>query len=243
MDADERALLDAIIAEPDEDTPRLVYADWLDEHGRHERAELIRAQIGLIRSKDEDTTAQRNAWQARVRVLLCAHSEGWRKELPKIPRVRWGPFERGMVESVTLKLRYWTPAVPSDLVNLFAHVPLRALRAHFARWDGNSPEDCVGLLSWPGLERFDELHLIARFHARPGEDVISPFLAPLWTHSWADRPRVIDLRECDLRDAAVQPLMAGPLHRLPTLVFAQRSFSESTRAVLTARLGHGVRFV
>ena len=30
--SDEAALLKSIIAHPDEDTPRLVYADWLDEN-------------------------------------------------------------------------------------------------------------------------------------------------------------------------------------------------------------------
>lgn len=45
--SDGEALLAAICANPDEDTPRLVYADWLDENGRHKHAELIRLQIAL----------------------------------------------------------------------------------------------------------------------------------------------------------------------------------------------------
>ncbi|QJW93152.1 TIGR02996 domain-containing protein [Frigoriglobus tundricola] len=46
------ALLRAICANPDDDTPRLVYADWLDEHGdRRDRARagLIRASISIHR--------------------------------------------------------------------------------------------------------------------------------------------------------------------------------------------------
>ena len=39
---DELALLKAVASRPDDDLPRLVYADWLDEHGRGERAEFIR---------------------------------------------------------------------------------------------------------------------------------------------------------------------------------------------------------
>lgn len=38
------SLLAAILASPDEDTPRLMYADWLQEHGEDERAEFIRVQ-------------------------------------------------------------------------------------------------------------------------------------------------------------------------------------------------------
>ena len=41
---DRDALLATILAEPDEDTPRLVYADWLQEHGEEDRARFIRAQ-------------------------------------------------------------------------------------------------------------------------------------------------------------------------------------------------------
>jgi uncharacterized protein (TIGR02996 family) len=38
------AFLQAILEAPTDDLPRLVYADWLDENGEHERAELIRLQ-------------------------------------------------------------------------------------------------------------------------------------------------------------------------------------------------------
>ncbi|MBM3981395.1 MAG: TIGR02996 domain-containing protein [Planctomycetes bacterium] len=41
------ALEKAIVAHPDEDTPRLAYADWLDEHGDPDRAAFIRAQCRL----------------------------------------------------------------------------------------------------------------------------------------------------------------------------------------------------
>ncbi|MBN9121372.1 MAG: TIGR02996 domain-containing protein [Planctomycetes bacterium] len=37
----------AIVAHADEDTPRLAYADWLDEHGDPDRAAFIRAQCRL----------------------------------------------------------------------------------------------------------------------------------------------------------------------------------------------------
>jgi uncharacterized protein (TIGR02996 family) len=48
------ALLRAICAEPDDDTPRLVAADWLEEHGLEEhgdadRAAFIRIQVELAR--------------------------------------------------------------------------------------------------------------------------------------------------------------------------------------------------
>jgi uncharacterized protein (TIGR02996 family) len=45
--SDEDAILAAISAHPQEDTPRLAYADWLDEHGLHIKAEFIRVQIAV----------------------------------------------------------------------------------------------------------------------------------------------------------------------------------------------------
>ena len=45
MSPDESALLAAISADPADDTARLVYADWLDEHAQPARAEFIRVQV------------------------------------------------------------------------------------------------------------------------------------------------------------------------------------------------------
>ncbi len=41
-------LLACVIAAPDDDGPRLCFADYLDEHGSPERAEMIRGQIQRI---------------------------------------------------------------------------------------------------------------------------------------------------------------------------------------------------
>lgn len=48
----EAGLLDDIIANPADDVPRLIYADWLEEHGQEERAEFIRVQIELTQCPD-----------------------------------------------------------------------------------------------------------------------------------------------------------------------------------------------
>lgn len=45
--ADHAAFLRAIIAAPDDDLPRLVFSDWLDERGEGDRAEFIRVQCEL----------------------------------------------------------------------------------------------------------------------------------------------------------------------------------------------------
>jgi uncharacterized protein (TIGR02996 family) len=43
----EEAFLVSIIEHPEDDTPRLVFADWLEEHDQAERAEFIRVQCQL----------------------------------------------------------------------------------------------------------------------------------------------------------------------------------------------------
>src|SRR3954463_15201453 len=49
----EEAFVQAILADPEDDTPRLVFADWLDEHGQHARAEFIRLQCRLAAAPED----------------------------------------------------------------------------------------------------------------------------------------------------------------------------------------------
>ncbi len=46
--SEEQAFLDAIAASPFDDTPRLVYADWLDEHGEPAKAAYLRLVVSLV---------------------------------------------------------------------------------------------------------------------------------------------------------------------------------------------------
>ncbi|MCE9562679.1 MAG: TIGR02996 domain-containing protein [Planctomycetes bacterium] len=73
--SDEKALLSAIWEHPHEDTPRLVYADWLQENGQPERAEFIRVQIDASLRSARDPMALKGAQRARE--LLDAHKEAW----------------------------------------------------------------------------------------------------------------------------------------------------------------------
>ena len=53
---DGAGLLRAILDDPHDDVPRLVYADWLEEHGdetERVRAEFIRVQIELDEARRE----------------------------------------------------------------------------------------------------------------------------------------------------------------------------------------------
>jgi uncharacterized protein (TIGR02996 family) len=51
---DRAALLAAVCERSDDDTPRLVFADWCDDHGDADYARFIRAQIELARVPEWD---------------------------------------------------------------------------------------------------------------------------------------------------------------------------------------------
>lgn len=108
---EERALLQAIReGHPGDDTPRLVYADWLDEHGRHDHAAATREDVELERTAPDAGDPVDPDWAGRVdaHVLSVNESIGswfgedlgrwlngakgtWR------PTVRRAGFDRGML--------------------------------------------------------------------------------------------------------------------------------------------------
>ncbi len=113
----DEAFLQAIREAPDDDGPRLVYADWLDEHGQPDRAEFIRVQCERARRDEEDPRAR--ALHQRAGELLRAHWEEWVGPLraatrPLGPRFGEGwltrgyspgglaKFRRGFVDTLTL---------------------------------------------------------------------------------------------------------------------------------------------
>ena len=93
------ALLAAIIEQPDEDTPRLMYADLLDEIGgaaNRDRAEFIRLQIGAAQHGDREDLAL----SGRANSLFTANRGAWVAELGV--RVGGAHFRRGFAEVVML---------------------------------------------------------------------------------------------------------------------------------------------
>ena len=119
------ALRAAVAAHPDDDTPRLVAADFLDEHGAPERAELIRAQIATARMyvPDAPDALDLNAyWRAANRLigprsplrarwalaecpeLVRAVVVGNREQVRGADQLEW---HRGFVEKVTCPAADW----------------------------------------------------------------------------------------------------------------------------------------
>src|SRR5690349_17980473 len=86
----EDAFLQAIIDSPDDDAPRLLFADWLEERGDVARAEFIRVQIELARLPFDDERV--SALQAREFRLLSRHGMTW------LNGAEQGRFRRGFRE-------------------------------------------------------------------------------------------------------------------------------------------------
>jgi uncharacterized protein (TIGR02996 family) len=70
----DEAFLEAIREQPDDDGPRLVYADWLDDHGQPDRAEFIRVQCERARGAEGPRA---EVLIQRARELLEARWEEW----------------------------------------------------------------------------------------------------------------------------------------------------------------------
>ncbi len=69
------ALMRGILAEPDDDTPRLVYADWLEENGQPERGQHIRLQCRAAALPEGDP--RRAEMEAEGAALEAAHLGEW----------------------------------------------------------------------------------------------------------------------------------------------------------------------
>jgi uncharacterized protein (TIGR02996 family) len=113
------AFVKAIRTNPDDDTARLVFADWYEEHGQPERAEYVRAACRLARMPLADPHYP--ALQRRCLDLYAAHHADWVGDWPE--ELEWS-FDRGLVTGVT--------GMPAALAkhwnDLFARHPIHRVR-------------------------------------------------------------------------------------------------------------------
>jgi uncharacterized protein (TIGR02996 family) len=152
-----RALLADIRANPDDDTPRLVYADWLEENGDADRAQIIRLQIQRARLPEYDGGAA--TLLRRERTLLKAHGADW-GEVPPGLGIK-GELRRGFVEHITL-----TPQAFLDHAGaVFERLPIRSI--FFSHADG-LPGLVGRLAQSPLLARVAALRFGPRPHGTSG---------------------------------------------------------------------------
>ena len=139
-EADQKRLLRAMLTHPDEDTPRLMYADWLEEHGDPARAEFTRVQCRLAERQRREAVPTTDPDRQREFQLQNQLGERWLAEMPAVRGVRWAGFWRGFpaasVSSATTLVgsaaKVWA-AAPVD------SVAISGLNANGARVLAGSP--------------------------------------------------------------------------------------------------------
>ncbi len=104
----EEAFLQTICDNPDDDSPRLIFADWLDEHGQGDRAEFIRLQCERARLCEWNP----RGWEIarREELLVSKHRTEWLKPFRGLTAAPRSPnqleFVRGFVGTI------WVKAMP-----------------------------------------------------------------------------------------------------------------------------------
>jgi uncharacterized protein (TIGR02996 family) len=165
MMVDESPLLAAVLADPADDAPRLIYADWLDEQGRCEQAEFIRVQCELAatsrwvagklpsgkRVRRRLAGRRRARWDALVgrEVELRPTARNWGGRLLgplRALQVVGCGFARGFVEAVTASARSWVRH--ADLV-LAPHPVSHVQLTTWVPLEKKTPGDAHAPGGWP----------------------------------------------------------------------------------------------
>ena len=146
------ALLRAIEAELPDDTPRLVYADWLQENGEPELAALVRSQVKVYRTPSADPN--RTQFRKDEAAAWAAYQRKWRDVLTR-HHVTRSHFHRGtMVGAVSMTGTDFAAAPPWRAGFPVRRVRISAPNGHAALIP-NSPllAQLRGLVLGPHSER------------------------------------------------------------------------------------------
>lgn len=188
------ALRRAIVADPDDDTPRLIYADWLDENAQPDRAALIRDQIEAVRA--EPYSARARAAASRAEKLVAAHRPEWSKHVrPKVVREE---YVRGFIGHVVVDVGRFREIA----AGLFTAEPVQSV--DLVRFSPNfGRESMVPVFGLPEMARVRDLTLPSGMQISDGE-----------LDALADAPLLADLATLSLRGNPLPPpwltkLLAG----------------------------------
>ena len=114
---EQAALLAAIRENPDDDTPRLVYADWLQENSDEVRAEFIRVECEQYRATKQRRRAQ---LAGRAAKILKKHKKAWSGPLAQRGVVESFETRRGFVALLELSAAQFVRHAKA----IFAHHPM-----------------------------------------------------------------------------------------------------------------------
>jgi uncharacterized protein (TIGR02996 family) len=197
---EQAALLAAVASEPDDDTPRLVYADWLDESGDAEQAEFIRDSIEL--SRLESYSTQRQVLKSKIEAAERANGRSW---LEAIGITAFPEYHRGFPEDI-----YYlgSQVFLSEVDLVFRLLPVRALVIHAPENDALDYEGFKTLSLAPGHCHLRKLSLSCQYGIRPAH------LRKLFRSSTS---RITGLVHLSLADCGLGPDEAEILATSPSL--------------------------
>jgi uncharacterized protein (TIGR02996 family) len=236
------ALLLAIADEPEDDGARLIFADWLEEHGDQldrAHAELIRVQITLERlPPDDDRRAELRAHEQR----LLLHQNDIRKRLQVPSCVGWG-LRRGFPDRMGFD---WNNPRKGHLSNddltemgeARRRLPIRAFTGdllgcppssaalHFPARGASGLEM---LARWPALARLTVLEATTGITPYEDRGQLAPGLVALAESPYADRLRRLRLGAWQVDPEALTRLASSPC--LPRLTDLDLGLHHGDRTV------------
>jgi uncharacterized protein (TIGR02996 family) len=224
MSPEQQALYAAVVASPDDDLPRLVYADWLEEHGDADWADLIRVQCA--RRNGTPDLPEYFDLRERERELYAVAAHRLAAQRPSLPAgFAWTSDERGFPYQITHEDPIESlHQVEKQLERIAAVAPVRGLTADY--W---LLEQLVELIHRPVCERFERLEVA-------GDD--DEFDVPSFTRALASSGHVrrltdLDLTTLDLDDRDFATLAgAKTLARLDRLNADWRLLTRRSNAAL-----------
>jgi uncharacterized protein (TIGR02996 family) len=242
-----------ILDRPDDDAPRLIFADWLEDNGQADRAEFIRLQCAIQTGALHDRAVQLlrahwEEWAGPLRELVGSNAsrmnQGWL--LGGMHREDVRRFRRGFVESLTLD----TTTFLQRAEELYRLAPIR----HLSLWGGEGriqelancphlapletlafvdrysaplgPPDARALASSPHLKRLTYLYLY-------GNNVGDEGVLALLSAPWLNQLLILELDDCGLGDRSAFALAECPaLRNLETLSISRNAITPAGERAL-----------
>lgn len=232
MSDDERALLSAVEANPADDLPRLVYADWLDERGFGVRAEFVRLQCEIAKKETLPRAIQNRyvgLWK-RQQELLDHH-------LPEL----LGPSREALVAFDVRLERGFPVGFTLDVADFIDHGPaLASLRPRPRVEVSNVGSRFHEFCRLPG----DVSGCVTRIDvqsprtAYPYALTVAEVAALVRAGAWG-RLTGLHLKQCQIGDYGVTEVAANPA-AFPALTELDLSHNEVTDAGVITLLNSGL---
>jgi len=176
----ERAYVEAIRAQREDDAPRLAYANWLQERG-DPRGEFIQAQVRWYQAHLALDVA---AMQQHARHWALHYKKAWLGPLEALG-LYGVQFRRGFVEAGTIDLADFL----ANADRIFELAPL----LHELNTSHKEPDWLLRLAEFPALRRLDAVKLM-------GAPVMGGPVSADALRTFASSPNAANLRSVDLRE-------------------------------------------